>query len=237
MKVVRLILIPLLLATMVTAVMFVLSSRPQAPAAAPEAKVQVVVAAKAIPAHTVLQAGDLALAQVPATLMGHGEFTRVDAAAGMITTQEIVQGQIILGGQVVEAAKGTMTYRIPADLRAVTIRVDEYSGVAGYPNPGDHVDVVLVMLPKDKTAGYVRLLAQDLLVLAQGPNNDSAKGDKTQSVPGGNKLTSYTLAVTPEQAQLLTLGQQEGTLALALRPVPNPGQVPAPVIPDARLGQ
>lgn len=128
----------------------------------------------------------------------------------------------------------------------MTLRVDEYTGVAGFPGIGDRVDVVLA-LPKDKESqrpALTRMLAQNLLVLASGPAQGGAKnekGDKTSGVAGssplGQHLTSYTLAVAPEQATLLALGQQEGQLVLVLRPVPNPSSPNLPIVTDAQLAK
>jgi pilus assembly protein CpaB len=234
--IIRLFFIPLLVATAVTAALFVTMNRSKPAAPAPEPKVQVVVAAKEIPAHTVVKAGDLALAQVPAALVGHGEFTRIDAVVGHIATQTLLEGQILLGGQVIDPEKGALAYQVPNGLRAMTLRVDEYSGTGGFPNAGDRVDVVLT-LPRNQEAGrpnaISRLLAQNVLVLARGPKSEP-EGDKAK-VDLDARVTSYTVAVTPDQAISLALGQQEGQLTLILRPVPNPPAVTAPIITDVDL--
>jgi pilus assembly protein CpaB len=236
-KALKLILVPLLAAVAVTAALYALGGGRHATAPAQEPLVQVVVMAKAITARTALQAGDLAMTQVPKTLLGHGEFTRIDAVIGMLTTQPLSVGQIVLGTQVTDAAKGALAYRVPAGFRAMTLRVDEYSGNGGFPDPGDRVDVILAV-PKDltnKVPGFARVLVQDREVLARGPHEEAVKGGA--GPVGGGKLTSYTLSVTPDEAAMLALAQQAGLLTLVLRPVPAPGIVPAPIIPDSRLSQ
>jgi Flp pilus assembly protein CpaB len=99
------------------------------------------------------------------------------------------------------------------------------------------VDVILAV-PKDltnKVPGFARVLVQDREVLARGPHEEAVKGGA--GPVGGGKLTSYTLSVTPDEAAMLALAQQAGLLTLVLRPVPAPGIVPAPIIPDSRLSQ
>jgi pilus assembly protein CpaB len=96
--------------------------------------------------------------------------------------------------------------------RAMTVKVDEASGVAGFLTPGNRVDVVVVVdkgaYDKDPIA---KLLFQNLKVLGTGQKLENLPGDKPQIVP------TVTLEVTPEQGERLALAAQEGRISLVLR--------------------
>ncbi len=109
--------------------------------------------------------------------------------------------------------KATLSAIIGPDMRAVTVRVNDVVGVAGFVLPGDRVDVLLtrkqLVMPRDEQP-YTDVLLQSVKVLAvdQEANEKSQKPVVAKAV---------TLEVTPHQAQKLTLAAQVGYLSLALR--------------------
>lgn len=83
--------------------------------------------------------------------------------------------------------------------------------------PGDFVDVIGVMTPPDRDEREAVVLLQRVLVLAIG--SDTA-GEQPQAKGGSARAPSLTLSLSLQEAQLLSLAAQRGTLAVALR---NPG--------------
>jgi pilus assembly protein CpaB len=113
------------------------------------------------------------------------------------------------------APKGTVpgiTALLSPNQRAMTVKVDEASGVAGFLTPGDRVDVVVIVdkgeYDKDPIA---KLLFQNLKVLGTGQKLENRPGDKPQIVP------TVTLEVSPEIGERLALAAQEGRISLVLR--------------------
>lgn len=105
---------------------------------------------------------------------------------------------------------------IPKDMRAMTIGVDEVSGVAGFIRPAEFVDIVYTKSENQNSAPSGELLLQKVLVLAVGHTDITGdKGKKQESV------RSITLAVDPRDAVRLRLAQQEGKITFLLRPA-NP---------------
>ena len=95
--------------------------------------------------------------------------------------------------------------------RAVTVRVDDVRGVAGFILPGDFVDVILIA--EDAAArreNYSQILLQNLKVLAV--DQLASERQEQPIVP-----KAVTLEVTPEQAQKILLATNVGRLSLALR--------------------
>src|SRR5882672_7718883 len=95
--------------------------------------------------------------------------------------------------------------------RAVTVRVDDVRGVAGFILPGDFVDVVLIGEdPAIKREGYSEILLQHVKVLAI--DQLASERQEQPTVP-----KAVTLEVTPEQAQKILLATNIGRLSLTLR--------------------
>ena len=106
-----------------------------------------------------------------------------------------------------------LTPAIPPGLRAVSVKVNEVIGVAGYVLPGTHVDVVATVSPTANQADMTtKVILTNVEVLAAGTKIDRAT-DKDKPIP----VTVVTMLVDPEQAERLTLASTEGKIQLALR--------------------
>jgi pilus assembly protein CpaB len=119
-------------------------------------------------------------------------------------------------------AKATLSRQVPAGMRAVSIRVDDVSGVAGFILPGDRVDVMLThrLEGASPDASLVTdIILQNVQILGIDQLSDQ---DREKPVVA----RTATVAVTPEDAQKLALAQQAGTLGLALRNTSAVDQVP-----------
>ncbi len=105
---------------------------------------------------------------------------------------------------------------LPPDYRAMTIAIDSISGVAGFAQPGDHVDVLATL---DTTSGQAmtRTVLQNILLLAIGQNKDMAS-NSGKAVD----LASATLMVSPAQAQVIAMAGAHGHLQLSLCPAQTP---------------
>jgi pilus assembly protein CpaB len=142
-----------------------------------------------------------------------GSFSSLQEVDGRVAATLIMPGDIILENKL--APKGTVpgiTALLSPNQRAMTVKVDEASGVAGFLTPGSRVDVVVVVdkgeFNKDPRA---KLLFQNLKVLGTGQKLETRPGDKPQIVP------TVTLEVPPELGEGLALAAQEGRISLVLR--------------------
>jgi len=108
--------------------------------------------------------------------------------------------------------KATLSAIITEEMRAMTIRVNDVIGVAGFIVPGDRVDVLLTREEAGVKDQITDILLQNVKVLGvdQLANDNQEKPVVVQAV---------TLEVSPEQSQKLTLASQVGSLTLALRNV------------------
>jgi pilus assembly protein CpaB len=109
-----------------------------------------------------------------------------------------------------------MAGKLEPNRRAMTVKVDEASGVAGFLAPENRVDVVVVMDRGEFSKNPIaKTLFQNLKVLGTGQKTVQNPEDKPQIVP------TVTLEVTPEQGERLALAAQQGRISLVLR-----GQLP-----------
>jgi pilus assembly protein CpaB len=111
--------------------------------------------------------------------------------------------------------RATLSAVLGEGMKAVSIRVNDVLGVAGFVLPGDRVDVLLSRIDRDSNA-FVDVLLQDIKVLAI----DQKTADQEQN-PSVAK--AVTLEVSTVDAQKLTLAANVGTLSLALREAANKG--------------
>jgi len=95
--------------------------------------------------------------------------------------------------------------------RALTVKVDEVAGVAGFIHPGDRVDVLVDLSLKAQSEHFSKTILHDISVLSTGQIWEQ-KGDNKPMV-----VNTVTLELTPEEAELLNLASNEGKIRLALR--------------------
>lgn len=149
----------------------------------------------------------------PANALPQGSFQRLEELTmgqGRTAMRPIVANEILTENSLATGANRLSTAQLlNPQMRAVSVPVNEVSGVAGLIFPGDRVDVFMTRQPEEAMP-YSELLAQGARVLAVGVDMNVGK-DKPEIVK------SATLEVTPLQAQKIALAQTVGQLNLALR--------------------
>lgn len=220
-RLLRLILIPVTMGLIVT----VLAAK-WAPSAAQKADgtlsevvpVVVITDKQPIPARTLIAQAQLGVKQVPRELLTGNEFSAVADAAGQIAMVDLQPGEVLMKSRIIPEGEGALPYRIPKGMRAMTVRADELSAVAGYPDVGDLVDLILFLPSKEKngavTPATSRILYESVQILAKGPEPSA----KATVAAEGPKLTSYTVALPPEAATEVVLAEQIGYIKMVLRP-------------------
>ena len=106
---------------------------------------------------------------------------------------------------------------IPQGMRAMSVRVNDVVGVAGYVLPGSRIDLLVTVQDDNSSGGgkepMARTVLSNLLVLTSGTRIDVEKAKDGKPQP----TNVVTLAVLPEDAEKIALAQSEGKLSLALR--------------------
>jgi len=174
----------------------------------------VVIARNTIPAHSRITADMLEVRSYPVDMIHPEAGKDVSLFIGGISRTEIVRGEQILISRIyTEDRRGSLSYRIPENMRAVSIPVNEVTGVAGYITPGDKVDVLVTIEDENINEGAATTytLFQYITVLAIGELPREVEDDESRLV------NTVTLEVSPEQAEVLAFSYQRGSFHLVLR--------------------
>lgn len=195
----------------------------------PANSVPVVVAKADIPPKTRITADMVQVSYVPENYMQPGAVRDANHAIGMIVREQIVAGEQISDRRlVIEGKTMGFTGIIPRDKRAVSLAINEVSGVAGFVKAGDHVDVIATFDKGVVGDDVSHIILQNVLVLAYNRDSETAvaqtankeQKDKEKEVV---KTSTVTLAVSPEEAAQIAIAEDKGRVRLALRPF-MPGQ-------------
>ena len=171
-----------------------------------------VVAAKTINVGVSVKAEDLKLTKVAIDTFPKGAFSKVEEVVGRPAISSILQEEAISEGRLGARNAGTMiSPMIPPGMRAVTIRVNEVVGVAGFVMPGMKVDVLVTGRPPNGEETVTTTVLQNMVVLSAGQvMQPDARGQPINA-------NTVTLLTSPEQAETLTLAGNEGRIQLILR--------------------
>lgn len=191
--------------------------------AAEDEGVRVVVAAAPIPFGTRVQNQHTRTVRLPTGTAPTDHFSAPEDVEGQIALQQVLTGEILLRPRFSEHGTGsTLAALIKPNMRAVTVRVNDVIGVAGFLLPGNRVDVLGTRMV-DRRA-VTETILRDLNVLAV---DQRARPDREEPV----LVRAVTLEMTPGQAETLVKAREEGSIQLALR---NPLEVePEPVVAEA----
>jgi len=194
----------------------------------------VVVAASDLDIGAELRREDLRIIEWPANALPADAIHDLKDAVGRGLIMPVIQNEPILPMKLASKEAGAgLPPAIPPGLRAVSVRVNEVIGVAGYVLPGTHVDVVATVSPTQNQHDMTsKVILTNVLVLAAGTKIDRMT-DKDKPMP----VTVVTLLVAPEESERLTLASSEGKIQLALRnPLDRDTPVTRGIKPASLLG-
>jgi pilus assembly protein CpaB len=187
----------------------------------------VVVAANDLPLGTALRREDLRVIAWPASAVPAGAFKDPQEVLQRGLIQPVTQNEAILPSKLAPTEAGAgLPPVIPEGMRALSVRVNDVIGVAGYVLPGSRVDVIATVSPtQNQTDMTSKVVLTNVLVLTAGTRIEQDAQQKPVSV------SVVTLLVDPVEAERLTLASTEGKIQLALR---HPLDKTAPATPGIR---
>ena len=193
--------------------------------------VEVLAAARNMPAGTLLTASDLTYVPLEAqnVLSSHIRREPTDAAQeqeppaviGAVTRIPFLAGMPLTDAGLIRPGQdGFLAAVLLPDRRAITITVNQETSHAGMIAPGDRVDVIFTMQVSSNDPSqlnsFSRTVLEDIRVVAVGRRIENVTYTDQESTPNGNTVT---LEVRPPEADQLVLASTRGSLALALRPL------------------
>jgi pilus assembly protein CpaB len=161
----------------------------------------------------------------PNTSIPPGAFTTVQqlmpAGKKRVALMPIAVNEPILKDKISAEGQGaSISALLPDGMRAATVRINDVSGVAGFIQPNDRVDVLITRSMGDNNTDITDVLLQNIRVIAMGQHAKDADGKPIAA-------RTATLEVAPIDAQKLALGEAAGSLSLVLR---KPGEQSNPVV-------
>ncbi len=181
----------------------------------------VVAAAMSIPFATKVEERHLKLVEIPEGLTPDGFFKSIDEVIGKVSTTNISRGEILVTERFRTHTTGsTLAALVNPNMRAVTVRVDDVIGVAGFLLPGNTVDI-LASRKGGKNRAITETILKNIKVLAV---DQTAAADSNEPVI----VRAVTLEMLPRQAEILFQARTEGKIQLTLR---NPLEVEPEVKP------
>ena len=173
-----------------------------------------VVAAHDLEMGKLLTKDDVKLVAWPASSPVENGFTKVEDVlnrgliAGIVTNEPLTESKVAP-----LAAGGGLQPSITEGMRALSVKVNEVIGVAGFVSPGSHVDVIVTLRQGSSDESMTRVVVSDVEVLTAGTAYDRDKARDGQAIP----TSVVTLLVTPADAERIALAANQGSIMLTLR--------------------
>lgn len=192
--------------------------------------IDVLVAAAELPMGQVVRAADLRWQSWPEQAVTPGYITRgsspkaLEEISGSVVRTAFLSGEPVRPQKLARPDGGFMAAILPSGMRAIAVTIDTRgsSSAGGFILPNDHVDLIRTFRDEDASRSgdnqTSETLLTDIRVLAIGPIIQEKNG--TTVVAG----ETATLALTPAQAELVTLAQKVGSLSLSLRSLADSGR-------------
>lgn len=193
---------------------------PAAPIDGPE----VLVATRALPVGTILDATALQYKPWPKELVDNAYYLRtttdVKALAGTVVRTAVTAGQPITQGSLVKPGdRGFLAAALGPGMRAVTVPVSAQAAVAGFVFPGDRIDLMLTQAVPGGGDGpplkVSETVVRNMRVLATDQRTDNLVDETGKTVV--KTFSTVTVEATPKIAEQIAVAQTLGSLSLSLR--------------------
>ena len=197
-----------------------------AAAAAPVDGPEVLVATRALPVGTILDATALKFQPWPKELVDNAYYIKKDtdlkSLQGTVVRNAITAGQPVTQGALVKPGdRGFLAAALGAGMRAVTVPVSAQTAVAGFVFPGDRVDLVLTQTVAGGGDGpplkVAETVMRNLRVLATDQRTDNTIGEDGKTEV--RTFSNVTIEATPKIAEKIAVAQTLGSLSLSLRSI------------------
>jgi pilus assembly protein CpaB len=176
--------------------------------------VGIVVAQVDIPLGSAINPNQVAVAAWPKDNYPKDVLADPKAAVGRTALRDFTRGEPIVESKLVplNRSTGLLSLKVPAGMRAFSVKVNEVVGVGGFIVPDSRVDVVVTTSPssRDQQEKVSKIVLEDIRVLAAGQTTEQ-KDNKPVTV------NTVTLAVLPEEAEKLALASNDGAIQLVMR--------------------
>ncbi|MEY3881766.1 MAG: Flp pilus assembly protein CpaB [Pseudomonadota bacterium] len=194
----------------------------------PDKAVSVVVAAVEIPFGVKLEETHVKIVSWPENAVPQGTYSSKEQVVGKVAMNKFYPDEIITEKRISEYLGGsTLSALITKEYRAISVRVDDVVGVAGFILPNNRVDILITKKDRATSQAMTTTLLQNIKVLAV---DQEASQEKDQP----SVVRAVTLELKPAQTEIIVQAMQEGTIQLTLRnPLDSVVEEPAVKVENA----
>jgi len=207
--------VSLVFALVVTTVFYQMTARSSTGSSTPKSEdMPIVLATRPLGVGVMIRPADVKLGKISAAAFPKGAFSKVEEVLDRPVISNVLLDEAILDGRLAQKGSGLgLAPTIPVGMRAVTIRVNDVGGVAGFVLPGMRVDVLVTGRPPtgEEANTMTNTVLQNMQVLSAGQRMEADAGGKPMTTP------TVTLLANPDEAEILTLSNNEGRIQLVLR--------------------
>ena len=142
-----------------------------------------------------------------------GYYSKISEVTNRIVITPLLEGDPVLEHRMAGTTMktGGMSAILKSGKRAIAVKGNNVMGISGFITPGNRIDVLITIKDPKKKEDFTKIIMEDLYVLAAGRQiTENSKGE-------ASPVSVYTLEVTPEQGERLTLAANKGKLQFALR--------------------
>lgn len=199
-------------------------------------KTEVITAAQNIPPNTPITNEMITVTKLPDEAVLSDSVKSKDNVLGKVSNSEIIAGEQILSARLITLGEGQdngdLAYAIEPKMRAVTIGVNNITGISNMILPGNRVDIIAQyeLEAQDSTGDkkkvdYTVMLLENIKVLAVADNLT-----KQEKLNSEEPYISLTVQVTPHQAMEISMSEYKGQLRAALRSPLDDGKTSLPAL-------
>jgi pilus assembly protein CpaB len=173
--------------------------------------VVVMAAAIDIPYGTKLESRHIRAVKIPKGIKPQDAVASVEEIEGYVSMGDVVEGEMLIKTRFVAHDIGsTLAALIGENMRAITVRVDDVVGVAGFLLPGNYVDVLATRVDRQSNKATTETILKKIRVLAV---DQTARTNDADPVV----VRAVTLEMTAPESETLSKRRAEGTIQLTLR--------------------
>lgn len=188
------------------------------------ASTRILTAAMSVPLGTQISARHVSSMEMIPGQEPAGSFHDEKEVDGKVTAVNVQAGQLLLASMFTKEGESALAANVEKDKRAVTVRVDDVVGVAGFLLPGNRVNVVATRSDRNGIVTSETILS-NIKVLAV---DQTAATNSSEPVV----VRAVTLEVSPEEAETLLKGKAAGSIQLALRNPLDDSDARRKVVPE-----
>ena len=174
-----------------------------------------VVAAKTLAMGTRITDADVKVVAWPEDAPVEGGFSEISQVVGRGVLEPVALNEPVVSRKLATPEAGAgLPPTIKEGMRALSLRVNDVVGVAGYVLPGTKVDVLVTLREQPNAAtNMTRVVVDNVHVIAAGKIYDTEQGRQGQAID----TSVVTLMLWPDQAEKVALAATEGQIMLTLR--------------------